>query len=57
MFGALLAHCLPQTLLCVATDLTLPGESIQTRSIAQWKSQPMPQLNKRPSLFLLLAAG
>jgi 16S rRNA (cytidine1402-2'-O)-methyltransferase len=57
MFGALLAHCRPQTLLCVATDITLPGESIQTRSIAQWKSQPMPQLNKRPSLFLLLAAG
>lgn len=57
MFGALLAHCRPQTLLCIATDLTLPGESVHTRSIAQWKSQPMPQLNKRPSLFLLLAAG
>lgn len=54
MFSALLAHCRPQTLLCVATDLTLPGEQIQTRSIAQWKSQPMPQLNKRPSLFLML---
>jgi len=57
MFKALLAHCRPQTLLCIATDLTLPGESIRTHSIAQWKSQPMPQLNKRPSLFLLLAAN
>lgn len=57
LFGALLAHCRPQTLLCVATDLTLPGESIRMRSIAQWKSQPVPQLNKRPSLFLLLATG
>ncbi len=57
MFGALLAHCRPQTLLCVATDITLPGESIRTCSIAQWKSQPMPALNKRPSLFLLLGAG
>ncbi|MDD5300256.1 MAG: SAM-dependent methyltransferase [Gallionella sp.] len=57
IFKALLAQCRPQTLLCVATDITLPGESIQTRSIAQWKAQPMPQLNKRPSLFLLLAAG
>lgn len=55
MFGALLAHCRPQTRLCVATDITLPGENILTRSIAQWKTQPMPQLNKRPSLFLLLA--
>jgi 16S rRNA (cytidine1402-2'-O)-methyltransferase len=54
MLGALLAQCRPETLLCVATDITLPSEQIQTRSIAQWKSQPIPQLNKRPSLFLLL---
>lgn len=54
MFGALLANCRPQTLLCIATDITLPSELIQTHSIAQWKSQPLPQLNKRPSLFLLL---
>jgi 16S rRNA (cytidine1402-2'-O)-methyltransferase len=54
IFGALLAHCRPQTLLCVASDITLPGESIRTLSIAQWKAQPLPQLNKRPSLFLLL---
>ena len=57
MFSALLAHCRPQTLLCVATDITLPGEHILTRSIAQWKSQPAPQLNKRPSMFLLLGAS
>lgn len=57
MLSALLAQCRPETLLCVATDVTLPGEQIQTRSIAQWKSQPMPQLNKRPSLFLLLGTS
>ena len=57
IFGALIAHCHPQTLLCIATDLTLPSESIRTCTIAQWKSQPMPQLNKHPSLFLLLAAS
>ncbi len=57
LFGALLAHCRPQTLLCIATDLTLAGESVRTCSIAQWKSHPMPHLNKRPSLFLLLAPG
>jgi len=54
MLSALLAQCRPETQLCVATDITLPSEQIQTRSIAQWKSQPVPQLNKRPSLFLLL---
>ena len=54
MFAALIAHCRPETLLCVATDITLPGEQIRTHSIAQWKLQHPPQLNKRPSLFLLL---
>lgn len=55
LFGALLTHCRPQTLLCVASDITLPAEQIQTRPVAQWKTLPPPQLNKRPSLFLLLA--
>ncbi len=55
LFNALLAQCRPQTLLCVATDISLATEQIQTRSILQWKSQAAPQLNKRPSLFLLLA--
>lgn len=54
LFSALLAQCRPQTLLCVATDVSLPGEQIQTLTVAQWKAQPIPQLNKRPSLFLLL---
>jgi 16S rRNA (cytidine1402-2'-O)-methyltransferase len=55
LFAALMTQCRPQTLLCVATDVSLATEQIQTRTIAQWKSQPAPQLNKRPSLFLLLA--
>ena len=54
LFGALLGQCRPETLLCVATDITSPSEQILTRSIAQWKSLPALQLNKRPSLFLLL---
>lgn len=57
MFGALLAHCRLQTQLCVATDITLPSEQILAHSIEQWKSQPVPQLNKRPSIFLLLGAS
>lgn len=56
LFAALLAQCLPHTQLCVATDLTLSSESIQTLSIAQWRKTTAPSLNKRPSLFLLLAA-
>ncbi len=55
MLAALLATCQPQTLLCVATDITLDSEAIITLSIAQWKKQTAPALNKRPSLFLILA--
>jgi 16S rRNA (cytidine1402-2'-O)-methyltransferase len=55
LFGALLARCRPQTLLCIATDITLTSEQIRTQPVAQWKTQPAPQLNKHPSLFLLLA--
>lgn len=55
LLHALLTHCRPQTRLCLATDLTLSSEQIITRSIAQWKQQPLPMLNKRPSLFLMLA--
>ena len=56
LFTALLAQCRPNTLLCVATDISLDSEQIDTRTVAQWKSQPAPDLNKRPSLFLLLAS-
>jgi 16S rRNA (cytidine1402-2'-O)-methyltransferase len=56
LFQALIAKCQPRTLLCVATDVSLESEQIYTRTIQQWKSQPTPQLNKRPSLFLLLAS-
>lgn len=50
---AMLEHCHGDTLLCIATDLTLPGESIATRTIAEWKKQP-PALDRRPTVFLLL---
>ncbi len=55
LFTALLAQCKPHTQLCVATDISLSTEQIHTHSIAQWKSRAKPELNKRPSLFLLLA--
>lgn len=55
MFDALLATCQPNTRLCIATDLTLPGESIRTRSIQAWKKQTPPDIERRPTVFLLLA--
>lgn len=48
----LLQHCNDQTLLCIACDITLPGEYIRTKSISTWKKQK-PNLHKRPCIFVL----
>ena len=54
LLGALMEACAPQTRLCVAADLTLPTESISTRSVSEWrKSQTA--IGRRPAVFLLLA--
>lgn len=55
MFDAILQACQPGTRLTVATDLTLPGESVLTRTIQQWKKQTPPEIERRPTVFLLLA--
>jgi 16S rRNA (cytidine1402-2'-O)-methyltransferase len=55
MLDAMLATCAPSTLVCVAADLTLPTETIQSRTVSDWKKQPGPDLHKRPAIFLLLA--
>jgi 16S rRNA (cytidine1402-2'-O)-methyltransferase len=44
----------PQTSICVAVDLTAANEMIQTKTAQQWKTA-MPQLHKRPAIFLLYA--
>lgn len=52
MLGTLLEACRPDTLLCVAADLTLVTELVETRAIAAWKKKP-PDLSRRPVVFLL----
>ena len=55
LFDALLGTCRPQTLLCVASDLSLPTETVATRRVADWRKARRPDLDKRPTVFLLLA--
>ncbi len=43
----------PQTMLCVACDLTLPSQMVVTKSIEEWKKEKV-DLHKRPTLFLFL---
>lgn len=54
LFQALIAACRAQTRLCLAIDLTLPSEAVLTKSIAEWRQSPIPVLDKRPTVFLLL---
>lgn len=58
MLEALVAACQPGTLICVATDLSLPSETIRTMTGAKWKSQladgKAPDFHKKPTVFLLL---
>lgn len=55
LLTALLAQCRPNTRICVATDLTLPTEWVRTRRASEWKGSAVPDLNKRPSIFLIQA--
>jgi len=45
------------TIVCVAADLTLPTETIERRSAAQWRAAQDARHDKRLALFLLQAAG
>jgi 16S rRNA (cytidine1402-2'-O)-methyltransferase len=46
----------PQTKICVSVDLTAETEMIQTKTAQQWKTV-MPQLHKRPAIFLLYSGN
>lgn len=58
MLEALATTCQPATLICVATDLSLPTESVRTLSGSKWKallaSGKGPDFHKKPTVFLLL---
>ncbi len=48
----ILKSCQPQTLLCIAADITGNEELIVTKSIQQWKTA-IPELHKKPVIFLI----
>ena len=48
----LLQHCQPSMLLCIACDLTLETEFIQTKSVNNWKKSH-PNIDKRYVVFVL----
>lgn len=42
-----------ETQLCVAWDLTMPTQGIVSQSVALWKKSPLPNLAKKPAIFLI----
>ena len=54
LFAALMECCSEGTRLCVAADLTLPGESVVTQTVGGWRREKR-QIGRRPAVFLLLA--
>lgn len=52
LFEDIVQTCEPGTELCIATDITLDSESIETRTIAEWRKKS-PDINKKPTIFLL----
>jgi 16S rRNA (cytidine1402-2'-O)-methyltransferase len=49
----ILKNCQNNTKLCIACDITLETEYIKTQTVAQWRKATLPDLAKRPTIFLL----
>lgn len=49
----LLSVCSPATRLTIACDITSPEEIILTRTIEQWRKVAMPDIAKRPTIFIM----
>lgn len=52
----LLAHLRPDTLLCIAKNLTGTDEMIKTKSVAEWRKSKL-DIHKIPVVFVLYAAS
>ncbi len=52
LFEDICSSCRPETLLCLAIDLTNSGQYVKTLKIKNWP-QEKPPLQKRPALFLI----
>ena len=53
LFDTLLKTLSPQLRLTVAADITSPDEFIKTRTVAEWRKCGVPDIAKRPTIFIL----
>lgn len=55
LWDALLAELSPETLLTAGVDLTSNEQWIRTHSVRQWRQQPPPPFDRRPTVMAFLA--
>ena len=55
MMEAILATCNANTRLCIASQVSLEDEFVVTKRIGEWGKSTLPDLHKKPTVFLLLA--
>lgn len=53
LFETLVKSLSPRMKLTVATDITAPDEFIRTLAVEEWRKAGVPQIEKRPTIFLL----
>lgn len=53
LFEELLQILAAATRLTLAVDLTAPGGWVETRTVAQWRERPRPEINKHPAIFII----
>ena len=55
MLESLVKSCAPGTKICLATDLTLSSQHIETLTASAWGRRLPPDIDRRPTVFLLQA--
>lgn len=53
LLETILKTCRPTTRVCIAANLTAANESINTKTVADWKKEK-PELHKQPVIFCLM---
>lgn len=43
----------PETRLTLALDLTAPGAFVATHTVREWRTLPLPEMQKHPAIFLI----
>lgn len=55
LLDQLISTLKPSTFLSIACNITMPNQFMQTKRVSDWKKSTLPDLQKKPALFLILS--